>query len=64
MKVTEAAITGEGSYTVGLDFTGTPEGAASGIAFAAIGLENGEKVLPGWTPPQEMPQEMPRETPP
>lgn len=48
VKVTEAAITGEGSYTVGLDFTGTPEGAASGIAFAAIGLENGEKALPGW----------------
>lgn len=48
VKVTEAAVTGEGQYTVGLDFTGTAEGAASGIAFAAVGLENGEKALPGW----------------
>lgn len=48
VKVTEVAVTGEGKYTVGLDFTETPDGAASGIAFAAVGLDQGEKNMPGW----------------
>lgn len=48
VKVTEAAVTGEGSYTVGLDFTGSPDGAATGLAFAAVGITDGEKTFPGY----------------
>lgn len=48
IKVTEADITGEGDYTVGLDFTGTADGAAAGLAFAALGIEDGENSFPGW----------------
>ncbi len=46
--VKEAKITGEGSYTVGLDFTATPDGSAAGVAFAALGIADGEKLLPNW----------------
>ncbi len=49
VKVTEVAVTGEGKYTVGLDFTGTADGAASGVAFAAIGIADGETALPNYT---------------
>ena len=42
-----AVIDGFGDYTVGLDFTGTEAGAASGVAFAAVGIVNGEKTYPG-----------------
>ena len=45
---TDALITGEGTYTVGLDFTGTANGYSSGIAFSAIGLSNAEMINPGW----------------
>ena len=38
-------ITGDGDYTIGLDFTGC--GAAKGVAFSAIGISNGEKLFPG-----------------
>jgi len=48
MKVTDAVITGEGTYTVGLDFTGTAQGCSKSIAFAAIGIMNGEKLFPGY----------------
>lgn len=48
MKAINADITGEGDYTVGLDFTETPDGAASGVAFAALGIVNGENTMPGW----------------
>ncbi|MBQ8554752.1 MAG: hypothetical protein IJ438_02655 [Clostridia bacterium] len=48
MVVTEATITGEGDYTVGLDFTGTADGAAAGLAFAALGIADGENLYPGW----------------
>ena len=44
VKVTGAAITGEGEYTVGLEFA-TP---AEGLAFTAIGIKNGEKTFPGY----------------
>ena len=43
-----ADITGEGSYTIGLDFTGTEAGAAAGLAFSAVGIINGEKTLPNY----------------
>ncbi|MBQ3669703.1 MAG: cellulase family glycosylhydrolase, partial [Clostridia bacterium] len=45
---TDAVITGEGTYTVALDFTGTANGASSNVAFAAIGLSNAEIINPGW----------------
>lgn len=48
MKVTDAAITGEGTYTVGIDFTGTAQGHSNSVAFAAIGIANGEKLFPGY----------------
>lgn len=46
---TNAAITGAGDYTVGLDFTGTDEGFASGMAFSALGIKDGETQMPGST---------------
>lgn len=48
VKVTEATITGEGDYTVGLDFTGTEAGKAEGLAFTALGIADGEANYPGW----------------
>ena len=45
---TDALIEGEGTYTVALDFTGTENGASSGLAFAAVGIFNGELLHPGW----------------
>lgn len=44
---TNATVTGAGDYTVGLDFTGTEAGAASGVAFTALGIKNGENLFPG-----------------
>ncbi len=40
-------ITGEGTYTVSLDFTGC--GTAYGTAFSALGISNGETLFPGYT---------------
>ena len=45
---TDALITGEGTYTVGLDFTGTANGYSASVAFGAIGLSNAEIIHPGW----------------
>ena len=45
---TDAEITGPGTYTVALDFTGTEKGYASNIAFSAIGISNGELKYPGY----------------
>ncbi|MGN0604779.1 MAG: glycoside hydrolase family 5 protein [Oscillospiraceae bacterium] len=39
-------ITGEGTYTVSLDFTGC--GGTRGVAFSALGIYNGEKFFPGY----------------
>ena len=44
----DAEITGEGTYEVSLDFTGTGEGFADGIAFSAVGIINGEILFPGY----------------
>ena len=45
ITATNAQITGEGTYTVSLDFTGC--GAAYGTAFSALGISNGETFFPG-----------------
>ncbi len=45
---TEATITGPGSYTVGLDFTGTSAGSANAIVFSAVGILHGESLYPGY----------------
>ncbi len=43
-----AEVTGVGTYTVSLDFTGTKDGKASGIAFTAPMIEKGEQNFPGY----------------
>ena len=45
---TDAEITGEGVYTVALDFTGTQKGYAENTAFSALGIANGELLYPGY----------------
>ena len=45
---TDVEITGPGTYTVGLDFTGTAAGYAANTAFSAIGISNGEQKFPGY----------------
>lgn len=44
VTTTEAVVTGEGDYTVGLAFD-TP---ATGVAFTALGISGGEAAFPGW----------------
>lgn len=48
VQVQRALVTGEGEYTVGLNFTGTADGAAKGIMLGAVGVANGEKRFPGY----------------
>jgi len=48
VEATIAEITGEGTYTVGLDFTGTDVGYSNSTAFSAIGITNGELLYPGY----------------
>jgi len=48
MVATDVEITGEGTYTVALDFTGTSEGFADGFEFTAVGIMNGEILFPGF----------------
>lgn len=45
---TDVYVTGEGTYTVALDFTGTSGGYANGVVFSAIGIDNGELLYPGY----------------
>ena len=45
VKAATAEITGAGEYTVGLEFNEE----AQGLAFAALGIKNGESLLPGYT---------------
>lgn len=47
IKAQNVQITGEGTYTAGLDFTEC--GAAKGVAFSALGISNGERLFPGYT---------------
>ena len=48
IKATDVEITGEGTYTVALDFTGTSDGFANGFEFTAVGIMNGEILFPGF----------------
>lgn len=48
MVVTDVEITGEGTYTVGIDFTGTQQGYSASVAFSAIGIANGELLYPNY----------------
>ncbi len=45
---TDAVVTGEGTYTVGLDFTGTSAGYADSVIFSALAVGNGETLYPGY----------------
>lgn len=45
---TDVEITGAGTYTVSLDFTGVSGGYASSTAFTALGIANGELLFPGY----------------
>lgn len=45
---TEVKVTGVGTYTIGLDFTGTEAGAATGLAFTAPMIQGGEATFPGY----------------
>ncbi len=47
VKAQNAQITGEGTYTVSLDFSDC--GMAKGVSFAALGISNGEQLFPGHT---------------
>ena len=46
VRPTDVEITGEGTYTVALDFTGTEKGYANNTAFSAVGISNGEQLFP------------------
>lgn len=46
LVTTDVEVTGEGTYTVGLDFTKT--GPAKGTAFSALAIANGETLFPGY----------------
>lgn len=48
LKVTDALITGPGTYTVGIDFTGSASGASNSTAFTAVGISEGERLYPGY----------------
>lgn len=48
IKATDVEVTGEGTYTISLDFTGTEPGASNSSAFSAIGISNGEVLFPGY----------------
>ena len=45
---TDVEITGEGTYTVALDFTGVSGGYANSTVFSALAIANGETLYPGY----------------
>lgn len=45
---TDVEVTGEGTYTVALDFTGTAAGYANSVVFSAVAVGNGELLYPGY----------------
>lgn len=45
---TDVEVTGEGTYTVSLDFTGTAAGYADSTVFSALAIGNGETLFPGY----------------
>ena len=48
IEATDVKIEGAGTYTVALDFTGTANGKATNIAFAALGILHGEDLYPNY----------------
>lgn len=48
VAATDVEITGEGTYTVTLDFTGTSGGYANSVVFSALAIANGETLFPGY----------------
>ena len=48
LVATDVPVTGAGTYTVALDFTGTAGGFANGVTFCAVGIGNGETLFPGY----------------
>ncbi len=48
VEATDVEITGEGTYTVALDFTGTSGGYANSVVFSAVAIANGETLFPGY----------------
>ncbi len=46
VKATTADVTGDGTYTVALDFSGTEAGKAADIAFLDVEIANGEAAYP------------------
>lgn len=44
----DVEITGEGTYTVSLDFTGIDGGYVNSTAFSALAIANGETLFPGY----------------
>ncbi len=48
IMATDTEVTGAGTYTVALDFTGTGAGFANGTLFSAIAISNGEVLYPGY----------------
>lgn len=49
LVATDVPITGAGTYTVGLDFTGTAFGYGNSTTFMALGISNGERLYPGYS---------------
>lgn len=45
---TDVEITGEGTYTVSLDFSKTGSGSANSMVFSAVGILHGETLFPGY----------------
>lgn len=48
LSPTDVLITGEGTYTVSLDFTGVSGGFSNSTAFSALAIANGEILFPGY----------------
>lgn len=44
---TDVEVTGAGTYTVGLDFTGVSGGYANSVVFSALAVTNAETLYPG-----------------
>jgi len=48
VKAENVQVNGEGDYTVALDFTALEGGASAGLAFLAIGINDGETLFPNY----------------
>ncbi len=49
VEAVDVEVTGAGTYTVSLDFTGTEAGYADSVVFCALAIANGETLFPGYT---------------